>query len=150
MPERNLWNSFLLYLVVEILQLVHEIRCSIKEVFWKTSQNSQINTKSSHPEVFSQKMFWKILQNSQKKHLCRILPTACSQTPVRGSFFNKVASLMPVSHRYFSVNFEKFLGKLFCITPPSNHFSHDVFFPFFMIQISEVCSLKSIHLVEQW
>ena len=33
-----------------------------------------------------------------------------------------------VSHRYFSVNFEKFLGKLFCRTPPSNHFSHDVLF----------------------
>ena len=28
MLEKYLWNSFLLYLVVEILQLVHEIRCS--------------------------------------------------------------------------------------------------------------------------
>ena len=35
------------------------------------------------------------------------------------------------SGRYFSVNFEKFLGKLFCRTPRSNHFSHDgVFFLF--------------------
>ena len=40
-------------------------RCSIKEVFWKTSQNSQINTRSTHPEVFCQKMFLKLLQNSQ-------------------------------------------------------------------------------------
>ena len=35
MLEKHLWNSFLLYLVVEILQLVHKIavspRCSIKE-----------------------------------------------------------------------------------------------------------------------
>ena len=60
MLEKNLWNSLLLYLVVEILKLAHEIRCSRKEVFWKTSHNSQINTKSSHPEVFSQKMFLKI------------------------------------------------------------------------------------------
>ena len=60
--KKHLWNNFLLYLVVEFLQLLHEIRCSIKEVFWKTSQNSQINTRRSHPEVFCQKMFWKILK----------------------------------------------------------------------------------------
>ena len=35
-------------------------RCSIKDVFWETSQNSQINTRSNHPEVFCQKMFLKI------------------------------------------------------------------------------------------
>ena len=52
------------------------------------------------------------------------------------------------SHRYFYVNFEKLLGKLFYRTPPSNHFSHDAVFSF--LQISEVCSLKSIHLMEQW
>ena len=34
------------------------------------------------------------------------------------------------SHRYLSVNFEKFLGKLFCRTSRSNHFSHDVVFFF--------------------
>ena len=59
MLEKHLWNSFSLYLVVEILQLVNKIAvspiCSIKEWFWKTSQNSQINTRSSHPEVFCQK-----------------------------------------------------------------------------------------------
>ena len=38
----------------------------MKEVFWKTSQTSQINTRSSHSEVLCQKMFPKILQNSQK------------------------------------------------------------------------------------
>ena len=36
-----------------------------------------------------------------------------------------------LSHRYFSVNLEKFSGKLFCRTPPRNHFSHDVVFFFF-------------------
>ena len=30
-------------------------RCFIKEMLWKTSQNSQINTGSSHPEVFCEK-----------------------------------------------------------------------------------------------
>ena len=85
------------------------------------------------------------------------LQTASSETPVRGSFFNKVASLtawrlLTVLERdcrtYFSVSFEKFWGKLFCRTPPSNHLSHDVFFSF--LHISEVCRLKSIYLVEQW
>ena len=41
-------------------------RCFIKKLFLKTSQNSQINTRSSHPEVFCQKLFLKILQNSLK------------------------------------------------------------------------------------
>ena len=43
-------------------------RCSIKEVFWKTSENSQINTRSSHREMLCQKMFLTILQNSQKNN----------------------------------------------------------------------------------
>ena len=67
MLEKHLWNSLLLYLVVEVLQLVHEIRYSIKEEFWKTSQNSNINPRSSHREVFCQKIFLKSLQNSHKK-----------------------------------------------------------------------------------
>ena len=66
MLEKRLWNSFLLYLVVEKLQKAVSQRCSIKEVFWKTSQSLQINIRSSHPEVFSQKIFLKVLQNSQK------------------------------------------------------------------------------------
>ena len=39
-----------------------------------------------------------------------------------------------LSHRHFSVNFEKFLGKQFCRTPPSNNFSHDVVFFIFADQ----------------
>ena len=50
--------------------------------------------------------------------------------------FNSVRKRLP--HSYFSVNFDKFLGKPFCRTPTSNHFPHYVFFSFF--QISEVCS----------
>ena len=75
MLEKLLWNSFLLNLVVEILQLVHKIevspRRSIKEVFWKTSQNSHINTRGSHPKVSCQKTFLKILQNSRKNIFSR-------------------------------------------------------------------------------
>ena len=56
MLEKHLWNSFLQYFVVEILQFLHKIavspRCSLKQVFWKTPQNSQINARSSHLEVF--------------------------------------------------------------------------------------------------
>ena len=76
-----------------------------------------------------------------------------------GSLFNKVASLVTwkhltvllqgLLHRYFSVNFEKFLWKRFCRKLPSNHISHDVVW-FSFLQIIEVCTLKSIHLLEQW
>ena len=71
MLEKHLWNRFLLYLVVEILQLIQ--RCSIKEVIWKTSQNSQINTRSSHPEVFLSKDVLKNFAKFTDKHLCRSL-----------------------------------------------------------------------------
>ena len=58
----------IVYLLVEILQLVREIS-SFSEVLCKRGvlknfQNPQINLRSSHPEVFCQKMFLKILQNS--------------------------------------------------------------------------------------
>ena len=58
-----------------------------------------------------------------------------SNTSGEGSFFHKVKTFNSVRkrlpHRYFSLNFENFLGKLFCRTPPINHFSHDaVFFLF--------------------
>ena len=33
-----------------------------------------------------------------------------------------------LQHRYFSVNFVKVLGKLFCWTPASNHISHGLVF----------------------
>ena len=58
-----------------------------------------------------------------------------------------------VLKRYYSagisLNFVKFLGKLFCRALPCNHFSDDVVLFFFFLQISKVCSLKSIFLVEQ-
>ena len=60
--------------------------------------------------------------------------------------FNSFRTKLP--HRYFSVNFEKFLGNVFCRTSPGNHLLHDVVFS--LLHISEVCSLKWIHLVEQW
>ena len=39
-------------------------------MFWRfASQNSQINTRSSHPQVFCQRMFLKILLNHRKTSL---------------------------------------------------------------------------------
>ena len=78
--------------------------------------------------------FCKLFKNN---YFLEDLQTACSETSVRWSFFKKckpdvVKTFNSVKkrllHRYFSVNFEKFFGKLFCRTPPSNHFSHDVVF----------------------
>ena len=54
--------------MVEILQLVHEIS-GLREVLYKRvdlNSFSQTNTRSSHPEVFCQKMILNILKNSQK------------------------------------------------------------------------------------
>ena len=48
--------------------------------------------------------------------------------------FNSVRKRMP--HRYFPVNFEGFLGKIFCTRPPSNHVSHDVVFSFLQPKIN--------------
>ena len=67
---------FLLYLVVGILQLVHEIS-SFPEVLYerddlKNFSKLQVNTRSSHREVFCKKMFLKIFQNSQKNVLAGV------------------------------------------------------------------------------
>ena len=83
MLENHLWNSFLLYCKFEkILELVHEIssfpEMLLKELFWKTFQNLPINTRSSRPEVFCQKIFLKILQNSQKNIFARVLTVRSS------------------------------------------------------------------------
>ena len=84
--------------------------------------------------------FCKLFKNT---YFLKDLQTACSETPLRMSFFKNAASLKAwkllsfrkrVSHRYFSVNFEKLLGKLFCRTPPSNHFLHYVVFFLFADQ----------------
>ena len=53
----------------------------------KTSQNSQVNTRSSHPEMFCQKDVLKNLSKIHKKHLCRSL------------FFNNVEGRKPETVR---------------------------------------------------
>ena len=65
---------------------------------------------------------------------------AGSETPIRGSLFNKVASVtawkdLTVLERDPSKReFREILRKLFCRTPASNHFSHDVVFFLFVDQ----------------
>ena len=106
-----------------------------EEHLWSLVLN--IIWKETRTQVFSRE-FCKLFKNT---YFLEDLQTACSQTPVRGSFFNKVASLTPWKlltllerDRRTGISLwilRKFLGKLFCRTPPSNHFSHDIFFPFF-------------------
>ena len=83
MLEKQLWNSFLLYLVVEILQLVNEIavsqRCSIKEAFFygtllkNFSKFAHKHKNQSSVGVLSkEKLFLKILRNSQKNIFARV------------------------------------------------------------------------------
>ena len=95
-------------------------RCSIKKVLWKTSQNPQVNIRSSHPEVLYQKGVLKKLVQFTEKHLYRGLPlmnlqaanlklyqkrdsntalrVACFETTVLRSLCNKVTSLMTRRH----------------------------------------------------
>ena len=65
------------------------------------------------------------------------LGTACSEAPARGSLFNKVTSQTAWIHWRLDRNSStgislrivwNFLESFFCRTPPSNHFSHDIFF----------------------
>ena len=102
--------------MVEIRQLVHQVavsqRCSIKKRFWKSSQNPQINTRSSHLEVLCQKRCSQNFAKLTDKHLCRSL------------FFNKVSGWKPKTfrgtHWRCSVkqgvfkNFANFTGKNLC------------------------------------
>ena len=71
-----MWNTCLLYVVVEIRQLVNEIssfpEVLYKEMIWKIFQNSQISRRSSQPEVFWQNVFLKISQNSQISIFARV------------------------------------------------------------------------------
>ena len=101
MLEKHRWNRFLLYLVVEILQLAHKVvvspRCSIKKVFWKTSQNSQINTRSSHRRCsVKRKDVLKDFAKFVEKHLSR------------SHFFIKVAGWK------VTWNLQKQLLEMFC------------------------------------
>ena len=74
MLEKHLWNSFLLYLVVEILQLVHDIAWNFPVVLYKKSvlknfsKFTDKHKKQSTGGVLSKEnIFLKILKNSQKK-----------------------------------------------------------------------------------
>ena len=72
MFEKQLWNSFLLYLLVGILQLVHEMS-SFPEVLYKRgvlknfSKFSDKHKEQSSVEVFCQKMFLKIFVKPTEK-----------------------------------------------------------------------------------
>ena len=78
-------------------------RCSLKKVFWKTSQNSQANTRSSHPGVFSLKSDLKNLGPFIGEHFCR------------GLFFNKVSGRKPKTSRtiYWKCSVKKDVFKKF-------------------------------------
>ena len=95
-------------------------RCSIKKVLWKTSQNPQVNIRSSHPDVLYQKGVLKKLVQLTENHLYRglllinlqaanlklyqkrdcntALRVACFETPVLRSLCNKVTSLVTRRH----------------------------------------------------
>ena len=92
-------ESFLLYLLVEILQLVHKIS-SFPEVPYKRGiltqifyhRYSQINTRSSDSGVLTKDAL-KNFAKFEEKHLCRsLIFRFCGKTPVSQPLFNKVAA----------------------------------------------------------
>ena len=110
-----------------------DTRFSWKKVFVSTSVTNL--TKGSNFWFFYPFKPFNILNFAMTEWLCH------------ATCFAKIFLLEKPWHRYFSVNFVKFLGKLFGKIPPSNHFSHNVVF-FSFLQISEVCKLNSSCLVE--
>ena len=75
--KKQLRNNFLLCMLAEIVQLLLEIS-SFPEVLYKNGilknfSNLQVNTRSSHQEVFCQKGFHKNCAKFTGKHLCRSL-----------------------------------------------------------------------------
>ena len=117
--------------------------CEIRKLFknnyfeehlW-TSASKLYLTRDSNTGVFLWSL-WII----QKHLFCRGSMNGWFWNTSAEWLFDKVASLTAwrhltvldrLWHRYFSVNFVKFSGKLFCRKIPSNHVSHEViFFPF--------------------
>ena len=74
MLEKQLWNSFCICWLkscdLYIKQVVSQ-RSSMKMVFWRTSENSEETTRSSHQMVFCQKVILKNFEKfAKKKQLC--------------------------------------------------------------------------------
>ena len=89
--------------------------CSMKKMFSKTSQPSQVNTRRSQPEVlcliaalkyfstftekvtleshFLNKFTWEFCEIFKNNHFVEHLQTTDFETPVLESFFNKTTSL---------------------------------------------------------
>ena len=113
-------------------------------MFWKASKNSEVNTKSSHSEVFCQKSVLKNFAKFKGKRLC------WSPFLIKFIFWRLSAFLERCSSTGVSAfcEFFKILRgafELFCKTPPGEHLT----FFFFLFVNNEVCSLKAIYLVEQ-
>ena len=89
--KKHLWNSSLLYQLVEILQLIQKIavspRCSLEEMFWKNvSKSTYKHNKQSPGGVLSKDVLQNFF-NFTEKFLLRSL------------FFNKVAGWKPQAFR---------------------------------------------------
>ena len=116
---------------------IHRKKLVLESLFSKDAVQRTWNfiKEGSNTGVF----LW-ILWIIQEHLFCRGSMNDCFWNTSAGSFFNKVASMTAWRHlqyqrdRYLSVNFVKFLGKLFCRKIPSNHVSYDVIFFLFADQ----------------
>ena len=109
-------KNFLWYILVEILQLPHEMS-SIKKVFRKYFSKLKGKHRKQTLKVFCQKGVLKYFAKFLKKYLCQSL------------FFNKVADWKPetlskkrLQHRCFPVNFVNFSRRLFFRTFTNGRF----------------------------
>ena len=139
MLEKHLWNSFLLYLLVEFLQLVHEIT-SLEEVKRGILKNLSklIDKHEKQPRGVLSK---DVLQNFEKfteKHLCRSLflnkVAGWKLETVRSSCWRcsvKKVFLTLLKRDPRTGEFCEIFRKAFCRTLPRNHFSHVLYFFFF-------------------
>ena len=134
------------HMQAQILQLVQERESlpgfSITKLFWKTSQSSEVNIRSSHPKVFCQKVVLKTFAKFTRNHQCWSL------------FLIKLAARRPATlsgrlyYRCFCILWIlwNFQDSFFAEHVLATTFDITLFFSFF--QINDVYSLKTFYLVE--
>ena len=106
----------------------------IKQFFWKVRAKADTRATLKQTHLLFGKCCWelsktvaaiyKVLQRKRSREICKIN----GKTPVLRFLFNKVAVLTQSSklfeinlwHRFFLVNFAKFLRTLFYKTPPDD------------------------------
>ena len=112
------WNYFLFFMLVALLQLVHEMS-SLPEMFYRKSvlKNSFKFTRSSDPKLFCQKSVLEKFAKFFEKHMCNFNILIKSQTGKLKLYLKRL------QQRCFLMNVPNFLYNIInCRTSTSGRF----------------------------